>query len=168
MLQPPVCDSGVYPQCKLCRRPMRSQRCCSWCVDAPVVVQRQLPGGSDGRQLRMSLSCSTSLWSMSLLCRWTSGFVQFLDKVFDMPVVYNDSVAADSVHRRSQWTFLSGNRDGYAAFSSGGYCRDEGFFPAFEAIFRAELSASFRSPRWRRVLCHRGLLHNETVARCRH
>ena len=26
---------------------------------------------------------------------------------------------------------------------------------------RLELSASFRSPRWRRVLCHRGLLHNE-------
>ena len=25
---------------------------------------------------------------------------------------------------------------------------------------RLELSASFRSPRWRRVLCHRGLLHN--------
>ena len=42
--QPPVCDGGVYPQCKLCRRQMRSHRCCSWCVDAPVVVQRLVPG----------------------------------------------------------------------------------------------------------------------------
>ena len=40
-------------------------------------------------------------------------------------------------------------------------------FWRFFRIFRAppnrlELSAIFRSPRWRRVLCHRGLLHNFT------
>ena len=41
-------------------------------------------------------------------------------------------------------------------------------FSAFQAIFRAppglELSASFQSPRWRRVLFHRGLLHNLSSA----
>ena len=74
---------------------------------------------------------------MSLLCRWTSGFVQFLDKVVDMPVVFNDSLvvssegASDSVHRRSPWTLLLCNRDGYAAFSSGGYGGDEGVFRPF-------------------------------------
>ena len=31
VLHPPVCDGGLYPQCKLCRRPTRSHRCCSWC-----------------------------------------------------------------------------------------------------------------------------------------
>ena len=29
VLQPPVYDVGVFPQCKLCRRPARSHRCCS-------------------------------------------------------------------------------------------------------------------------------------------
>ena len=38
-----------------------------------------------------------------------------------------------------------------------------GLFGLFFALLRVlpELSAIFRSPRWRRVLCHRGLLHNE-------
>ena len=45
------------------------------------------------------------------------------------------------------------------------------FFGGSDAFFALlqvvpELSASFWSPRWRRVLCHRGLLHNETVATC--
>ena len=44
VLQPPVCDGGVYPQCKLCRRPLRSHRCCSWCVYASFVVQRLVLG----------------------------------------------------------------------------------------------------------------------------
>ena len=65
------------------------------------------------------------------------------------------------------------NRDGYDAFSSGGFGGDEGGFLRFRPFFALlrvvlELSASFRSPRWRRVLCHRGLLHNETVATCWH
>ena len=30
VLQPPVCGGDVYPQCKLCGRPLRSRRCCSW------------------------------------------------------------------------------------------------------------------------------------------
>ena len=25
-----LCSRDVYPQCKLCRRPLRSRRCCSW------------------------------------------------------------------------------------------------------------------------------------------
>ena len=51
-----------------------------------------------------------------LLCRWTSGFVQFLDKVVDMPVIVNDRVAvhsggaSDSVHRLFMWTFQLCNR----------------------------------------------------------
>ena len=44
----------------------------------------------------------------------------------------------------------------------GGYGGGDGFFGGFSAFFALlrvipELSASFRSPRWRRVLCHRGL-----------
>ena len=43
------------------------------------------------------------------------------------------------------------------------------FWPFF-ALLRVlpELSAIFRSPRWRRVLCHRGLLHNFILRACRH
>ena len=48
-----------------------------------------------------------------------------------------------------------------------------GFFGGFSAFFALlwvvpELSASFWSPRWRRVLCHRGLLHNFMLRVCYH
>ena len=72
--------------------------------------------GLEGRKLRRFRSCSTSSWSMSLLCRWTSGFVQFLDKVVDMPVIVNDRVAvhsggaSNSVLRLFLWTFQLCNR----------------------------------------------------------
>ena len=65
----------------------------------------------------------------------------FLDKVVDMPVVCNDSGlansegASDAVHCRRQWTFLLCNRDGYAAFSSGGCGGDEGFFGLLRQFF---------------------------------
>ena len=48
VLQPPVCDGGVYPQCKLCRRPMRSHRCCSWCVYASLLYNDLLGRDSEG------------------------------------------------------------------------------------------------------------------------
>ena len=43
------------------------------------------------------------------------------------------------------------------------------FWPFF-ALLRVlpELSAIVRSPRWRRVLCHRGPLHNFILRACRH
>ena len=43
-----------------------------------------------------------------------------------------------------------------------------GLFIPFFALLQVapELSASFRSPRWRRVLCHRGLLHNFILRVC--
>ena len=33
----PLCSSDVYPQCKLCRRPARSYRCCSLTVPPPGI-----------------------------------------------------------------------------------------------------------------------------------
>ena len=96
----------------------------------------------------------------------------FLDKVVDMPVVCNDrgfansEGASDSVHRQSLWTFQLATETG--TLSAGRV-----FWASFLAIFRAppgclELSACFRSPRWRRVLCHRGLLHIFILRTCRH
>ena len=95
-----------------------------------------------------------------------AGAVECLDQVADVPVLSLRCLqglgASDSVHRRRQWTFLLCNRDGYTASSSVGYGGDEGFFCLFWSFFALlqvvpELSASFWSPRWRRVLCHRGL-----------
>ena len=66
----------------------------AWTVVAmPVVVQRQSLG-PDVFKLRRSRSCSTSSWSMSLLCRFISR--PFLDKVVDIPVIVNDMVAYHS------------------------------------------------------------------------
>ena len=107
--------------------------------------------------------------SMSLLAQFINGS--------DVPVImqrrlYSGS-ASDSVHRRSPWTVQLRNRERYSTFSSGGYGGGEGFF--FDAFWRhfsrssglsPELSASFRSPRWRRVLWHRGLLHNFMLRVC--
>ena len=137
----------------------------AWIVVAmPVIVQRQLLW-SRRLKLRRSRSSSTSSWSMSLLCRFI--WRPFLDKVVDMPVIVDDMVAdhsggaSDTVHRLSRWTFQLCSRwyDASSIFLYGG---DEGVFDAFCVIFRAplvvpELSASFWSPRWRRVLRRRGL-----------
>ena len=76
----------------------------------------------------------------------------------------NSEGASDSVHRQSQWTFQFSTETG--TFSAG-YGGDEGFFRLFYAPpGRLELSASFRSPRWRRVLCHRGLPVPTSTGRC--
>ena len=98
--------------------------------------------------------------------------VQFIDGL-DVPVIMqrrrsrDSEGATDSVHRQSRGHSCR-NRDGSAPSVYGG---DEGFFRGFSAFFALlrvvpELSASFRSPRRRRVLRRRGLLHNETVAAC--
>ena len=65
---------------------------------------------------------------------------------------------------------VSGHSSSQQRGYSGG---DEGFFGFCLSHFRAplgclELSASFRGPRWRIVLCHRGLLHNFILSTCRH
>ena len=145
-------------------------------VAMPVVVQRQLPWFRRQKtaqvpQLQYFYVVDVPVVQVYLSCPG-------LDKVVDKPVIVNDRVlhsggASNSVHRLFSWTFQLCNTDGYDASSIFGYGGDEGFFDAFCVIFRAppvvpELSASFRSPRWRRVLCHRGLLYNETVATCWH
>ena len=71
---------------------------------------------------------------MSLLCRWTSGFVQFLDKVVDMPVMSTTVVLLTVEVPQIQ--FIAGVRGhsccatetGTMFFSSGGYGGEEGFF----------------------------------------
>ena len=143
----------------------------------PVVVQRQLPGGSDGRKLRRSRSCSTSSRDRCPCCAGSSGFVKSLDKVVDMPVIVNDSGvahsrgASDSVHRQTPWTLLLWNKRRERIFQQWRYGGGEGILSgvsAFFALLRVvpELSASLRSPRRRRVLRCRGPLHHFMLRVC--
>ena len=103
------------------------------------------------------------LWTRSLTCPCVQRQVpvaQF-NKVVDVPVIMRVEVpqiqfiAGIGGHSSSQQRQVLD----FQQWSFGG---DDGFFDAFCVIFRAppvvpELSASFRSPRWRRVLCRRGL-----------
>ena len=166
------------------RRQPSSQSCSPLSMDTvvamPVVVQRQLPGGSDVRktakvpQLQYILYAvdvlvvqvhlgSSSSRTRSLTCPLcsTTGFLRTVKvpQIQFIAGVFGHSCCATET--------------GTHAFSSGGYGGDEGFFRPFRAFFALvqvvlELSASFRSPRWRRVLCHRGLLHNFILSTCRH
>ena len=107
--------------------------------------------------------CATTdaVWSMT----WRS-----LSTVVDVPVIMQrrfvstvevpqiQFIAGVGGHSSSQQRWALG-------FHSGGYDGDEGFFGLFRPFFALlrvvpDLSASFRTPRWRRVLCHPGLLHN--------
>ena len=77
---------------------------------------------------------------------------------------------ASDVHARFAleiWTLFLRMAVFMAAWRFDGFFRP--FWPFF-ALLRVlpELSAIFRSPRWRRVLCHRGLLHNFILRACRH
>ena len=134
--------------------------------------------GSDARKLRRPRSCSTSAWSMSLLCRFiwvrpVPGQSRYMPVIVNDTGYANSEGASDSAHRLLLWTFQLCNTDGYDASIILVMAAMNVVFRGFSAFFALlrvvpELSASFRSPRWRRVLCHRGLLHNETVATCWH
>ena len=107
-------------------RQSRSHSCSSLIVDSvvrmPVVVQRQVPNGSDVQKTVKvpQLQYIRTGWSMSLLCR-------------------------------SCW------RSSSTTSPYGGYGGGDGDFGGFFALLRV-LSASFRSPRRRRVFRRRGLM----------
>ena len=93
-------------------------------VAMPVVVQRQLPYGSDFLNVVDVSVVQVEIWVRP-----------FLDKVVDVPVVFNDSVvansegASDSVCRRSQWTFQFATETG--TLSAGFVAAMNGFFGLF-------------------------------------
>ena len=134
------------------RRQSSSHSCSPLCMDTvvamPVVVQRQMPGGSESENCEGPAVAVHLKMVDVLVCRTSFWVRPFLDKVVDMPVVCNDGGlansegASDSVHRQSLCTFLLCNRDGYAAFSSGGYGGDEGFFSAFLGHFSSSSRSS--------------------------
>ena len=149
----------------------------AWTVVAmPVVVQRQLLWSRRQKtaqvpQLQYFLVVDVPVvqvhlgvqsWTRPLTCPLlsTTGFL-------------HSGGASDTVHRLLMWTFQLCNTDGYDASSIFLYGGDEWDFDAFCVIFRAppvvpELSASFWSPRWWRVLRHRGLPCQSASGLCRH
>ena len=111
--------------------------------------------------------------------------LQFLDKVDDARCC--TTTGAGSGQSRKLWRFRSCSA--LTRWTTSLLCRSscrlrclsssaeldydgsEGFFQPFWPFFALlwvvpELSAIFRSPRWRRVLCHRGLLHKFILRAC--
>ena len=64
---------GVFPQCKLCRRPARSHRCCPWTrLSRPLLYNDRCLGYDSAENCGISAVAVLSWWSMSL-------FMQFID-----------------------------------------------------------------------------------------
>ena len=64
---------GVFPQCKLCRRPARSHRCCSWTrLRRPLLYSDRCSGSDSTENCGISAVAVLTRWSMSL-------FMQFID-----------------------------------------------------------------------------------------
>ena len=164
------------------RRQSSSHSCCPFSMDTviamPVVVQRQLP------LVQTSENCEGPAVAVHLnvvdvpVVQVHLGRL-FVDKVVDMPLVCDDRVLrtvnvpqiqfiagfcgrSSSQQRRvrcfQQWRFM--------AAMKGVFGGSDAFFALLQVV--PEWSSSFRSPRWRRVLCHRGLLHNFMLSTCRH
>ena len=115
--------------------------CLDKVVDMPVVCNDRCPWFSMQKTVKFpQLQCSFKVADVPvvqvvlvpqvLLRLWTS-----CDHAATSWGLANSRDASDSVHRRSQWTFLLTNRDWHAAFSSGGYGGDEGFFLPFGQFF---------------------------------
>ena len=132
-------------------------------VTCPCCVDRAWSRRAE--KLRWSRSCSTSSWSMSLLCRFIPGRLR--TRSLTCPLLSTTGcctveVPQHTVHRLFSWTFQLCNTDGYDSSSNFAYGGDDGFFDAFCVIFRAppampELSASFSSFRALTPVSARGL-----------
>ena len=99
-------------------------------------------------------------------CRMVDDVAQFIDgyvRPCDHAATFScdSGSATDSVHRGSWWTFQLATETGTWLSAVAVMAAMMGFwavFPLFLALLQVvpELNASFRSPRWRRVPCHRG------------
>ena len=68
-----VVSRDVFPQCKLCRRPARSHRWCSWTrLGRPLLYNDRCLGSDSAEHCGISAVAVLTRWSMSL-------FVQFID-----------------------------------------------------------------------------------------
>ena len=132
---------GVFPQCKLCRRPARSHRCCSWTrLRRPLLYNDRCLGYDTAENCGISAVAVLSRWSMSL-------FMQFIDGC-GRPCAY---AATSGLLLEVPQTQFIARAGGHSSYRDSGLRRgsggDEGW--AFFALLRVvpELSASFRSPR---------------------
>ena len=65
---------GVFPQCKLCRRPARSHRCCSWTrLRRPLLYNDWCLGYDSTENSGISAVAVLSRWSMTLSMQFIDG-----------------------------------------------------------------------------------------------
>ena len=122
-----LCYRDVFPRCKLCRRPARSHRWCSWTrLGCLLLCNDRCLGHDSAENCGISAVAVLTRWSMSLFLQFIDGCGRRCD--------HAATSVSDSVHRQSSWTFQLYNRDGYDAFSRAAM---KGFSAFFLAIFRA-------------------------------
>ena len=144
---------GVFPQCKLCRRPVRSHRCCSWTrLCCPLLYNDWCLGYVSKENCGVSAVAVLTWWSMLLFMQFIDGYGRPCDPAatFGLPLEVPQTQFIARAGGSS-----SAQRQG--AFSEGLEAMRVGHFSRSSGSSRS-LSASFRSPRRRRVLCCRSLL----------
>ena len=69
-----LCSSDVFPQCKLCRRPARSHRWCSWTRLRRPLLYNDRCLGYDAENCGISAVAVLTRWSMSLFMQFIDGY----------------------------------------------------------------------------------------------